>query len=48
MSVTVKIIEGQRLKVGDAWKTAGDVVTINDDYQARVLIASGVAELAKK
>ncbi len=46
MKLTIN--ESQRLKVGQEWKTEGQTVTVEDDYQAKVLIASGVATPAKK
>jgi hypothetical protein len=37
------IEKGQRLKVGEEWKTEGQTVTVEDAYKAAVLIESGVA-----
>ena len=45
MKLTIN--EGRRLKVDGEWKHAGDTVSIADDYEARVLIESGVASPAK-
>jgi hypothetical protein len=41
--VKLVILPGQRLKVGEEWKTEGQTVTVADAYQAQVLIESGVA-----
>ncbi len=37
------IEEGQRLLVDGKWREAGATVTVEDAYQAQVLIESGVA-----
>ncbi len=40
------ILPGQRLKLDGDWKTEGQTVTVEDDYQAAVLVESHVAEPA--